>query len=1081
MTTSPLLPPVLTRLIRFSEGDSVKTAFGDGTFRCKTKQATGRPVYVVDLKHGGVLFSQSFWMMPRLPKLSGNEIPCGVGVELLSGRSGSVQSYCVADMTYQVQFDDGTMEKIPSTEIRLACHTRCRTLFGLGSIVNYRASNDSYTVLLDSNATAYLQARDVVAVDLRLLDKIPKPLSVDQVMAEFHGRLSRKQAEALSAAGENAYLTMRSYCEKNTSTLTSISTTLNYGKEYSEVLASLVNPEVQDAAKRVRKAGEKELEKLSELSDMVKKRIEDKLTSNADLAELTQHSKKILQTVGNSIEIRRVAEELSKQLQASAKSEDGRALIENFKVLLQDRVEQQKTRLSLLEPGKLVNDLELALSPQALQNKANSLVQRVAGDDAALACIDPVELLAQVEDYLPNVSKKAAVLLEDSEGFLARIQQSKQGKKILEKAKQLAQVSDDPDSIKDKVTSAVSQVKVEELAKWGRNITGDKAARQAFVDKVKDHCLDFLMSVLPTIEIDPIVGTKDEIDYSISVLDLSNFNVKKEKVSVKLGTALDDEILTMRATSISSLIPGLQWTFAQKYFPYLNGGGSADASVNGGCITLGFRAEKLMVDDEWKPTLAVSSIEIEIKEELKLTINGSWFSAVYNLLATLFKELIRDYIASTLEASLIDHVVTLVTALNKYMKDYWPLLLQILNVTVNQLPTASAWRGAKELSPAMPNEDDITFNVKELPIVVNKRARNRLAYVTSVTMPPNAPEEDRYELAKIPLNTTIVGVNGYSVAKLTANEVRAILKTLSPPMTLRFATDSLDDEIAAVKPKRKLRSFEVEFVEGPFGLKLRARPLASMGVIVAGFIPDRTKMTNPLPPMGAGEQSGQIRPGNLLLRANDIDCRDKSFTQVMGIIKNVGRPATLTFCTSPDGIINLTEWPPLLELDVKEVDGNSFVVVTGFQRLPSFARNSKLINEEDIIVAINGKSVVKMGYDKVMVLLKQAMDTPPYNVSFMKKNDSAKKATIVTFPHVPLGILFGSDRDGNVFVKKFIPELGPAERSGLVYKGCAVLQICGKTISGTNVEEVQELITTAIPPYTLTVRDLEMESNLCLL
>jgi len=37
-------------------------------------------------------------------------------------------------------------------------------------------------------------------------------------------------------------------------------------------------------------------------------------------------------------------------------------------------------------------------------------------------------------------------------------------------------------------------------------------------------------------------GVKDNVEYSISVLDLSSFNVKKEKVTVKLGTAADDEV-----------------------------------------------------------------------------------------------------------------------------------------------------------------------------------------------------------------------------------------------------------------------------------------------------------------------------------------------------------------------------------------------------------------------------------------------------------------------------------------------------------------------------------------------------------
>ncbi|OQR92191.1 hypothetical protein ACHHYP_03963 [Achlya hypogyna] len=1099
-TPPTLLPPVLTRLIRFSEGDLVKTPFGDGIFREKLQQATGRPVYVVQLKRGGILYSQTCWMMPRLPTLSGNEIPNGVHVELLTGALGCIKQYRVAEKSYLVVLDDGSDEIVASHLLRLACRTRCRTPFGFGSVVSYRPDSDSYAVALDSNATAYLRARDVSALDLRLLDKIPKPLSAAQVLAEFQGRLSPEQAEALSAAGENAYLTLRAYCEKNAGALTSLSATVAHGRDYSSALVACVSPEIHDAAARVREAGERELEKLTQLSALLKQRIDGEMTSNAELASLTQHSKRILQGIGNSIEMRRVADELNRQLAASANSEDGRALVEHLKGLLQTRVEQQRRRLSLLEPGALLNGLESSLSPRGLHSKARTFMESVSGDVAGL---DPLELLAQVENFLPSVSQKAAGLLEDGEGFLSRLQKSKQGKKLLDKAKELAHVSDDPDAIRDKVTQAVAQVKVDELAKWGRNLAVDRAARQAFVDKARGawRWLGSSATIgersLPRF---PHVGaahdrsrshrvrwwlgrcmaatqrsgTKDEVDYSISVLDLSNFNVRKEKVVVKLGTAVDDEVLTMRASSISSLIPGLQWTFAQKYFPYLNGGGSADASVHGGCISLGFRAEKVQSDDgAWQPVLAVSSIEIEIKEELKLTINGSWFSAVYNLLAALFKELIRDYIASTLEASLIDHVVTLVAALNKHIKDYWPLLLQVLGVTVDELPTASAWRGAKPLPPPLPHEDDVMLHMANVPLVLAKRARSRMATVTGVTMPAAASPADKDELLQVPLHSTVVGINGLSCAKLTANEVRALLATLPAPITLRFATASPDDDFAQVAPRRKLRSFDVEFGDGSFGLKLRARPLASSGVIVAGFIPDRVK--HPDAAMGAGELSGQIRPGNLLVRAHGWDCRSKDFAEVMGMLKTLPRPTTLTFSTSPDGIVSFTEWPPLVTLDTR----GDHVIVAGFERLPSVARNSKQVAEGDLLVAVNGKAIGKQPYDKVMSQLKTAMDAPPFDVAFAKKGDPAKKATTVHFATGPMGILFGSERDGSIFVKKFIPGLGPAERSGLVYKGCALLQVCGKSV--TDAEQATALIEAAVPPYSFTVRDLDMEAGIALL
>ena len=99
----------------------------------------------------------------------------------------------------------------------------------------------------------------------------------------------------------------------------------------------------------------------------------------------------------------------------------------------------------------------------------------------------------------------------------------------------------------------------------------DPLSRQKFADEIKDKSLDFLMDVLPSISVPPISGEKDDVEYSISNLDLSNFRVKKEKVYVKLGSLGDKEVLKIRATNLTANIPGFEWVFTQKKFPYLNG------------------------------------------------------------------------------------------------------------------------------------------------------------------------------------------------------------------------------------------------------------------------------------------------------------------------------------------------------------------------------------------------------------------------------------------------------------------------------------------------------------------------------
>lgn len=59
--------------------------------------------------------------------------------------------------------------------------------------------------------------------------------------------------------------------------------------------------------------------------------------------------------------------------------------------------------------------------------------------------------------------------------------------------------------------------------------------RQAFVDKVKDELLDFLLGYMPKIKVPPIQALKDRTLYTLSDLDLSGFKARNDQISVTLG------------------------------------------------------------------------------------------------------------------------------------------------------------------------------------------------------------------------------------------------------------------------------------------------------------------------------------------------------------------------------------------------------------------------------------------------------------------------------------------------------------------------------------------------------------------
>ncbi|POM59324.1 hypothetical protein PHPALM_31963 [Phytophthora palmivora] len=107
----------------------------------------------------------------------------------------------------------------------------------------------------------------------------------------------------------------------------------------------------------------------------------------------------------------------------------------------------------------------------------------------------------------------------------------------------------------------------------------------------------------------------------------------------------------------------------------------------------------------------------------------------------------------------------------------------------------------------------------------------------------------------------------------------------------------------------------------------------------------------------------------------------------------------------------------------------------------------------------------------------------------------------IIFPKAPLGILFGNWKEEAIYIRAFISSLGPAEKTGLLRPGHAIIQVCGHAVPREAtpgiIEEMIMKVTMETkrqddscsdetttsksekkPKYTLTVRDLELEQEL---
>ncbi|CAI5724311.1 unnamed protein product [Peronospora farinosa] len=484
------------------------------------------------------------------------------------------------------------------------------------------------------------------------------------------------------------------------------------------------------------------------------------------------------------------------------------------------------------------------------------------------------------------------------------------------------------------------------------------------------------------------------------------------------------------------------------------------------------------------------------------------------------------------------------------MNEYWPLIFQLLDIRMEDLPSASPWRGAEEIEIQPQKELECTFTKRStVPFTFAKGVLNKHVVVSRILdldMPStnkNGSDENHdsrltENWKRVPVGSSVLALNGLSCSKLTVEELRGLLETLPLPFMIRFSlypespTKSWRQQM---KPQPEFTTF-IFRQKGPFGLRLRARPLASCGVIIVGFT------ANSDGKKCSAELSDKIRVGQLLTKVNNVDLRFKTLSEVLVILHDLkSRPVTMQFATSPDAIIKLRDWPPMIETE----DASSFTCdeddPSSNDRHPDYTSFADIMEALRVIVSkkepmravfVSPEHYVAMQkefqqrrlvYNKIVDQLNEgdqkneecdestkeskvpdAVDFTATTTTTGNACDILRKTLMkeIVFPKAPLGILFGNWKDEAVCIRAFVSSPGPAEKSGLLRIGHAILQVCGHAVPREATPGIiEEMImkvsaeeraqdsssadgTTAMksaekkPKYTLTVRNLELEREL---
>ena len=226
---------------------------------------------------------------------------------------------------------------------------------------------------------------------------------------------------------------------------------------------------------------------------------------------------------------------------------------------------------------------------------------------------DVAELMRRAQKDIANV----AVMAQDAahESILEDKESPLDLKNLTEEQKNTLAIMKGERYIRDLKTSGIGQKLLSQgtaylasgslspsaLMGQGQTLMNDDKSRQAFINKVKDSALEFLMAYLPTAKVPPIEGEKEGVEYKLQNIDLSGFKVHSKDVEVAIN---EEDGLSIWAINISCAMNGLEFFYKKNTFPKMSGDGKAEAVASG--VKFHMRLD-LELPDRYKKLMSPSS------------------------------------------------------------------------------------------------------------------------------------------------------------------------------------------------------------------------------------------------------------------------------------------------------------------------------------------------------------------------------------------------------------------------------------------------------------------------------------------
>lgn len=594
------------------------------------------------------------------------------------------------------------------------------------------------------------------------------------------------------------------------------------------------------------------------------------------------------------------------------------------------------------------------------------------------------------------------------------------------------------------------------------------------------------------------------IEYTIANLDMSGFKLKKEDVEIRVNAMSDDskelEVLVLDVQHIGSQFRRLRWKYQQRYFPNLSGDGAADAFVHDGSIRLGFMMKKKEVlkggVKVLEPKVVLSSKKVSIAK-IELKVDECKYAWLYNLLASLFAESIREYITKSLSETLTDNMSVLLGMLNDFASSSWPILARITNIEIKDLQDyveedelsndELARRDLLRGSPLGPILDltpaDIQVTVrssKPLGVYLDMNEADNAMIIQGVqpdgeftlSLPPEL------RAAKL-VGGVFVGINQFDITKIPIARTLRLIKIMPRPLTLtiRLPVSMTPRSSGAVlpSPTTPLSTIRLSFEQQALGIRFRPSLLLPETLAITSL--PRSETGEILP----AEASGKVKVGQLLVGVNDIIITGLPISQVAQLLKSPERPMTLTLCENPD--VEFT-FPEGENVDIVVAPFEKHVVVTSFLATMSPLQETGQVQLGDLLYSLNGFVFPSPnGYMSDIEVIKSC--TYPAKFVFLRPRwpgsdeIEATVEVVVTEDRGRLGVAFTRGYDNRPVLRAWKGIPGPAYSSGQVKRGMVVLAVGDHLLSEVlergqhSMESLVQIVKWARSPVTMTFRDMD--------